>query len=98
MKSKIFWTSLALKDLSSIQAYIQKDHLLASKKEAKKIRQNVEKLAHFPKSGRSFLGLITVRELIAGKYRIFYKICPGRIEILRIYHGKQDVFSFESKN
>lgn len=88
MALKIKWTSLALHDLQEIKAYIQKDKPAAAQKEAKRIRQSVERLSRFPKSGKTLKNIFQVFEVISGSYRIFYRI-DSQIEILRIFHGKR---------
>lgn len=90
---KIQWTSLALKDLSNIKVYIQKDKPIAAKQEAGRIKKSLERLARFPESGRKSLDILGVREVISGNYRIFYQIRNSKIEILRIYHGKRNILS-----
>ncbi len=93
MIRKIQWTSLALKDLSEIKEYIQKDKPIAARQEAGKIRKSVERLARFPESGRKSLDIPGVREIVSGNYKIFYRVKNQKIAILRIYHGKRTSFA-----
>lgn len=89
MARKIRWTSLALKDLLEIKEFIQRDNPPAAKREARRIKRSVERLARFPESGRKSPDIPSVREVIAGNYRIFYRTHLSQVEILRIYHGKR---------
>lgn len=90
MNLKIQWTSLALKDLLSIKEYIRRDKPIAAKQEAQKIKKSVERLSRFPQSGRKVDRIPGIREVIIGNYCIFYRIHLSKIEILRVYHGRQD--------
>lgn len=94
MAAHIFWTPLALKDLSNIREYIQKDNPRASKKEAGKIKVSVERLKRFPLSGRPSPDILGVREIVKNPYRIFYRVRSKNVEILRIYHDKRGPLLF----
>jgi len=50
----------------------------------------IERLAAFPESGRVVpeVGARTVRELIYGAYRVFYRV-GSAVEILSVRHGSQ---------
>jgi len=89
VKTKIRWTSLALKDLLEMKSYIQQDNPTAAAKEAAKIIKSTSRLSRFPLSGRLLQTIPTLREIISGNYRIFYRVHSNQIEILRVYHGKR---------
>lgn len=89
MPRKIRWTSLALKDLIEIKEFIQRDNPGAAKREGRRIRKSVERLSRFPESGRKSADIPSVREVITGNYRVFYRIHSSQVEILRVYHGKR---------
>lgn len=91
MHRKLAWTPLALKDLADIRDYIQRDKTIAAKREAERIKKSVERLPRFPESGRRLETVPLIREVIAGNYRIFYRILPRRIAILRVYHGRRKI-------
>lgn len=91
MRRKIRWTPLALKDLSEIKQYIQRDRPAAAVQEAKKIKKSIERLPRFPESGRRLETIPSLREVISGNYRIFYLIRPSEIQILRVYHGRRKI-------
>ncbi len=88
---KLVWSSLALKDLLEIKDYIRRDKPSAAKQEAQGIKIAVERLARFPLSGRKLETMSTVRELVKGNYRIFYRVQASQVDILRIYHGKRNI-------
>jgi toxin ParE1/3/4 len=86
---KLFWTSLALKDLLEIRQYIQRGNPKAAKAEAKNIKKSTERLQRFPESGKKSEHIPSVRELVSDHYRFFYRIHFSKVEILRIYHAKR---------
>ena len=49
----------------------------------------VDQLENFPKSGRSVpeFNSEIMKELIEGNYRVFYKINPDHIGVVRIHHS-----------
>ena len=89
MRYRIFWTTLALKDLEEMRNYIQQDNPDAAKREAERIRKSVERLVHFPRRGRQLMSVSSVRELLSGNYRIFYRVISSQIQIARVYHMKR---------
>lgn len=91
MAKKICWSSLALQDLRSIRDYIKRDNPSAGQREAIKIKKGVERLTRFPLSGRKLSTLPTVREIVIGNHRLFYRVHFKQVEILRVYHGKQNI-------
>jgi len=86
---KIKWTPSALGDLAEIREFIRRDKPGAGKQQAEKIKKSVERLSKFPRSGKPLSSLPQVLEVVAGSYRIFYRIMPTQVEILRVYHGKR---------
>ncbi len=88
---KILWTRTAVKRLEEIHAYIEKDSPGNADKWLKKILSKAEALAQTPGIGRSLpeLGSKSVREIIAGNYRIVYKIAKDSIFVLTVRHCKQ---------
>jgi toxin ParE1/3/4 len=91
---KIIWTRRAFKDLEIIFNYIANDSELYATRQIDKIILTVDHLEQFPLSGR----LVpekndeTIRELIEGNYRIFYKIISTtRISILRVHHSAMNI-------
>ena len=91
---KINWTKTALNDLKAIYDYIEKDSKFYAARLIEKIIVAVDQLENFPLSGRIVpeKNDETIREIIFGNYRIFYKIIsPVKILILRIHHSAKNV-------
>ena len=91
---KINWTKTALNDLKAIYDYIEKDSKFYAGRLIEKIIVAVDQLENFPLSGRIVpeKNDETIREIIFGNYRIFYKIIsPVKILILRIHHSAKNV-------
>jgi toxin ParE1/3/4 len=90
---KIVFSSEAKSDLIEFVRFISLDKPMAARKWANTIRQNVLKLADFPKFGRVVpeFGEDSVREIISGQYRIVYKIDEKNetIVIVTIHHSKR---------
>ena len=83
---KIFWTDRAANDLRQLHLYIQRDKPISAKNFIAKIKKPVERVHHFPNSGRMVpeLNRQDMREIILENYRIIYKIEPKQIAILTV--------------
>jgi len=90
--AKIIWTNRSIKDLKSIFEYISLDSRLYATRFVNKLVVRVDQLVEFPESGRIVPEKedVTIRELIEGNYRIFYKMQRGKITILRIHHSSKN--------
>ncbi len=88
---KIIWSPLALERIKEIAEYISQDNLSAAENWVIKLFEKVKKLKKFPKIGRIVpeVERQEIRELIFGRYRIFYRISENYISILTVRHGKQ---------
>jgi toxin ParE1/3/4 len=85
---KIIWTEPAIIDLENIHAFIARDAEIYASAIVLEILHAVDRLAHFPKSGRKVpeQNDETIRELIVGNYRLIHKIEPNFIKIITIIH------------
>ena len=91
---EIIWTRLALHDLKQIHEYISEDSVFYADRFTLKLLSRVDILEKHPFSGRVVPEKEdeTVRELIEGNYRIFYKVeRKSTIFILRIHHGAKNI-------
>ena len=91
---KITWTKKAVKDLNIIFEYISKDSEFYALNLINNIFRKIDVLQHHPRIGRIIpeKGVETLRELISGNYRIFYKInSPESVSVLRIHHSSRKV-------
>ncbi|MBK7360393.1 MAG: type II toxin-antitoxin system RelE/ParE family toxin [Saprospiraceae bacterium] len=91
--AKIKWGKKATKDLKSIHEYISLDSRFYANQYISKIVLRVDQLQNFPESGRIVPEKEdpSIRELIEGNYRIFYKTQRGNVIILRIHHSSRKI-------
>jgi len=91
MDFKVIWTESAIKDLKEICDYISKQNSSAAEKIGRGILDHVKILETFPFIGPAYprRSSGSVREIVCGKYRIFYEVVdrPKRVHLLRIWHG-----------
>ena len=94
---KIVWTEQSVFDLKDIFDYISKDSRRYAENQIRRIKSKTVILKTQPESGRLIpeLGIVQIRELIEGNYRIVYRLLNNElIEILTIHHSARD---FESR-
>jgi addiction module RelE/StbE family toxin len=92
--AEVTWTRSALHDLKEIHEYISRDSKFYADRYINLLIKRVDQLINFPMSGRIVPEKEdeTIRELIEGNYRIFYKvISKDRINILRIHHAAKNI-------
>ncbi len=93
MEYKIIWTEPALTDLNNIYAYIANENSDAAQKVGKNILNHVDVLEKFPFIGPAYPRDSSgrVREIVCGKYRIFYRVDEEKmsVEVLTIWHGSR---------
>jgi addiction module RelE/StbE family toxin len=90
---KIVWTKQSVVDLKEIFEYISKDSKRYAEIQIKRIKSKTLILKTLPESGRIVpeLGIVLIRELIEGNYRIIYRLSSGNIvEILTVHHSSRD--------
>lgn len=90
---KIFWTRWSIKDLRSIYDYIALDSPFYASRFIDKLINRTEQLIEHPQSGRIVPEKEdpNIKELIEGNYRIFYKINPNKVTILRIHNSARKI-------
>lgn len=90
-RRKIIWAPSALQDLKEIFDYIHADNPEAAGDWVEQVLNRVEKLALFPKMGRTIpeLGQIRYRELVLGDYRVFHGVTDKEVRIFRILHSRK---------
>jgi len=91
MDFEVIWTDFATDNLQAVFDYIAKDNPSAAERTVQRIVKRIESLKGMP-----FLGSIysrakdpRIREILSGKYRIFYRVIDPsrRVEILLIWHS-----------
>lgn len=94
------WSHRARTDIQNLKAYIGKDSPHYARRFIERIIASVEKLAEFPKIGRTVpeaAGRDDVRELIYHGYRIIYRARAERVFIVTVIHGSRDLSRQEVK-
>ncbi len=91
--AKISWTKWSIKDLRLIYDYISIDSPFYAERFISKIISRVDQLENMPLSGRIVPEIddLSIRELIEGNYRIFYKVNKANISILRIHNSAREI-------
>jgi addiction module RelE/StbE family toxin len=87
---RIRWTDQAVADLAAIRVFIEQDSPHYSSVVITRLIRAVDRLNHFPKSGRAVPEFEhqAVREIIEWPYRIIYRLLrDDEIHILTIHHG-----------
>lgn len=88
---KVRYTSVALKNLDDLGAYIAQKNPRAADRVFHKIRATIESLAFFPLMGHSGHVEGTLEFAVPGlPYIVVYQITEEEIHILNIFHGAQE--------
>ncbi len=90
---RVVFTPSARESLRDISNYIEQFSKPAARRTRNRLFQRARQLESFPASGRVVpeFNEQTVRELVEGPYRIWYRLRDDRIEILAVLHGARDV-------
>lgn len=90
---KIIWTKWSLRDLKLIYEYIKFDSPLYAARFINTLVSRTDQLINFPESGRIVPEKDdpSIRELIEGNYRIFYRLQRNTITILRIHNSARRI-------
>lgn len=91
MEYEIVWTDPASIDLQGVHDYIAADNPAAAQRTVAAIIARAEMLRTMPREGTAYPrgGRQAIREVLEGKYRIFYRIInnAARVEILAVWHS-----------
>ncbi len=90
---RVYWTQNAIEHLVNIFEYIALNSPAYAKGMVDKLTRRSEQIAHQPFSGRKVpeYDADDIRELIENPYRIIYRIRPGRVDVLAVIHGAQQL-------
>jgi len=94
--AEIIWTEPALQELEAIAEYIALDNPAAASDLVKEVFDKVERLEHFPKSGRipPELPDSIYREVLVPPCRIFYREDELRILVLFVMREERQLRAF----
>lgn len=88
---RVEWTRSALRDLEQAQDYIAQDNPTAAREIAQRVADAAKGLTDHPKLGRDgHVSGTRERPVDRTPYLIVYRIRGQVIEILRLWHGRQD--------
>lgn len=88
--AEIIWSKKAKGDLQAIYNFISRDSVFYADRFIYRLVDLIEALEEFPLSGRIVpeIDHPSVREIIYGNYRIFYRLGKANaVYILRIHHS-----------
>lgn len=86
----VVFTRRALRDLTNIRTHIGEDSPIAASRMAVELVAACDRLELFPERGRPGLEPGTRELTTVWPYVIVYRIAGETIQILSIWHGKQD--------
>lgn len=92
MDREVIWTVLASEDLVSIAEHISRDSEFYAATVVRELVAASRSLTTLAERGRRIpeSDNQSLRELIVRKYRLVYRVHPGRVEILRIIHASRE--------
>ena len=87
---KLKWLPAALANLDHVAAHVGKENPAAAARIILKIRDAADGLRTWPRRGRPGR-VIGTRELVIANtpYFVVYRVRRGRIEVIRVLHGRQ---------
>jgi toxin ParE1/3/4 len=86
---KVMWTHEALQRLIEIEIYISIDSSKRAQQFVEYLIEQGETLTENPQIGRIVPELSNplIRELLSRGYRIVYRLCKNRVDILTVFEG-----------
>ena len=89
----------ALQDLQAIIDYFAATNVETGDRFLSKFDSWCQKLRSFPAIGKRYDGLsLGLRGILIDEYIMFYKATDDLVEIVRIVHGKRDLFALFQPN
>lgn len=89
----VYWTHNATRELRAIYDYISQNSPRYAQGMVDRITRKTQQLATAPELGAKVPEYSDelLRELLVYPYRIIYRICSARIEVLSIVHGAREL-------
>lgn len=89
--NKLRWTAQAVEDIEAIWKFVANDSDAYADLVIARLLESVERLEHFPRSGRIVPELSDplVREVIEAPYRIVYRVLDETVEILTVFRASR---------
>ena len=85
----VVWSDRALKSLSEIHGRISAESEERAHSVVDGILRRGDQLSAFPQSGRRLERFTQreIRELVEGAYRIIYRVRPGHVQVIDVFHA-----------
>lgn len=90
MKMKLIFSARARDDLVRLREFIAKKNPQAAERVARVLLTALQRLIDHPHLGRPVEEILACRDLVAGAYVVRYRSAEERVEIIRIWHGKEN--------
>ncbi len=95
-KYHILWINTANEDLKEIIEYMANDSVDTAIKQLDKIKENAQKLSHFPTQGRVIpelakQNIYKYHELIISPWRLMYKVEESVVYVLAVLDGRRNI-------
>ena len=88
---RLIFSRAAVHDLARLREFIAKHNPDTAKRVSQRLRGAIKGLVNNPQIGRPVPDLPgEIRELIFGKYVTRYEVRTNSLNVLRIWHGKED--------
>ena len=89
---KVVFTDDALRDLDRILRFISQNYPAVSRPFDNRLRAIVTRIGTWPDSAQEVADRPGVRSVpfIRYPYRLFYRVVPGRVEVLHVHHTARD--------
>jgi plasmid stabilization system protein ParE len=87
---RVAWTEEALRRLAEIEDYVARDRPIAARRLVARLIRRGDSLSRTPRIGRRVPELLDsgFREIIAGAYRIVYRLDESQVEILTAFESR----------
>jgi len=92
MTGRLRWTRRAQRDLFLIGQFISRDNPEAAHRLVETLLARAEAAVRMPQAGRRVPELLRddIREVVAGNYRMVYRLRDRGISILRVFESHRD--------
>jgi plasmid stabilization system protein ParE len=86
----LVYTHSAVSDLIRLRQFIAAKNPDAARRYSARLQKAIGRLADHPKLGKELEEPVGVRDLVAGDYVARYSVTPDCIDLLRIWHSRED--------
>lgn len=87
---KLYYTPRALRDLKRLRQFIAKKNPLAAQKASQQLKKQIKELTIHPEMGVNHPLIRDVQDLVAREYTVRYRIVGDTVQILMIWHQRED--------